>query len=133
MGGRPGDAARPRSLRLRRGGGRPAAATVLFRGLAYKGVPETDDMRGAPVVPFLEELRREGPQILGHDYVVSQDVIESCGAAAAVGGKNPRPVVIDSSTTIAFSGIAHAIACAMFACVKAPVGCARSMRCCGYT
>ena len=31
---------------------------------------------------------------------------QSCGLAAAVGGKKPRPVVMDSSTTIAFSGIA---------------------------
>src|ERR1700681_1678037 len=38
---------------------------------------------------------------------------QSCGAAAAVGGKNPRPVVTDSSTTMAFSGIAIAIACAI--------------------
>ena len=38
---------------------------------------------------------------------------QSCGAAAAVGGKKPRPVVTDSSTTMAFSGIAIAIACAI--------------------
>src|SRR3569623_2201138 len=37
---------------------------------------------------------------------------QSCGAAAAVGGKKPRPVVSDSTTMIAFSGIAQAIACA---------------------
>src|SRR3984893_10358950 len=38
---------------------------------------------------------------------------QSCGAAAAVGGKKPRPVVIDSSTMLAFSGIAIAIAWAI--------------------
>src|SRR3981081_4309074 len=47
---------------------------------------------------------------------------QSCGAAAAVGGKKPRPVVMDSSTTMGFSGIALAIACAIEAGVKAPVG-----------
>jgi len=31
---------------------------------------------------------------------------QSCGAAAAVGGKKARPVVRDSSTRMAFSGIA---------------------------
>src|SRR6476661_6672515 len=38
---------------------------------------------------------------------------QSWGAAAAVGGKKPRPVVMDSSTRIAFSGIAIAIAIAI--------------------
>src|ERR1700751_178818 len=38
---------------------------------------------------------------------------QSCGLAAAVGGKKPRPVVMDPSTTIAFSGIAIAIAIAI--------------------
>src|ERR1700693_1728093 len=52
---------------------------------------------------------------------------QSCGAAAAVGGKKPRPVVMDSSTTMAFSGIAIAIE----AYVSAPVGLASSTKACG--
>src|SRR6266581_3696992 len=56
---------------------------------------------------------------------------QSCGAAAAVGGKKARPVVTDSSTTMAFSGIAIAIACAIEACVSAPVGFAISTNACG--
>src|SRR5947209_6221600 len=58
---------------------------------------------------------------------------QSCGAAAAVGGKKPRPVVRDSSTMIAFSGIAQAIACAIEAKVTAPVGLLSSASCCGFT
>src|ERR1700709_1596752 len=58
---------------------------------------------------------------------------QSCGAAADVGGKNARPVVTDSSTTIAFSGIAIAIACAIEAWVIAPVGLASSTFFCGFT
>src|ERR1700720_4966635 len=56
---------------------------------------------------------------------------QSCGAAAAVGGKKPRPVVIDSSTTMAFSGIAIATACAIAAWVSAPVGFVSSTKACG--
>src|SRR3954469_23481567 len=56
---------------------------------------------------------------------------QSWGLAAAVGGKKPRPVVIDSSTMMAFSGIAMAIACATEAWVSAPVGLAISMYFCG--
>src|SRR6476646_3459369 len=47
---------------------------------------------------------------------------QSCGFAAAVGGKKPRPVVTDPSTMMAFSGIAIAIDWALAACVSAPVG-----------
>src|SRR6202012_2285777 len=46
----------------------------------------------------------------------------SGGLAAAVGGKKPRPVVMDSSTMMALSGIAIAIACAIEAWVSAPGG-----------
>src|ERR1700750_377131 len=56
---------------------------------------------------------------------------QSCGAAAAVGGKKARPVVSDSSTMIAFSGIAIAIAWAIEAKVSAPVGFASSIGFCG--
>src|SRR5579863_3647877 len=58
---------------------------------------------------------------------------QSCGADAAVGGKNPRPVVRDSSTMMAFSGIAQAIACAMLAKFNAPVGLLSSASLCGLT
>jgi hypothetical protein len=58
---------------------------------------------------------------------------QSCGAAAAVGGKKPRPVVMDSSTMIAFSGIAHAIACAIEAWLSGPVGLLSSASTCGLT
>src|SRR6201985_628095 len=58
---------------------------------------------------------------------------QSCGFAAAVGGKKPRPVVMDSSTMMAFSGIAIAIACAIEACVSAPVGLFNSINFCGLT
>src|ERR1043166_7818639 len=56
---------------------------------------------------------------------------QSWGLAAAVGGKNCRPVVMDSSTTMAFSGIAMAIACAILAWLSAPVGLAISIGFCG--
>src|ERR1700748_990 len=58
---------------------------------------------------------------------------QSCGLAAAVGGKKPRPVVMDSSTMMAFSGIAIAIACAIEAWVSAPVVLFSSISFCGLT
>src|SRR6201986_3951246 len=47
---------------------------------------------------------------------------QSWGFAAAVGGKKPRPVVMDSSTMMAFSGIAQAMAWAMEVWLSGPVG-----------
>src|SRR5580693_2347489 len=57
---------------------------------------------------------------------------QSCGLAAAVGGKEPRTVVRDSSTRMAFSGIAIAIACAIEAWLRAPVGFVKATSGCGF-
>ena len=60
--------------------GRPLKeARILVCGFAYKGVPETDDLRGAPVFPFIEALRSTGALIMGHDYIVREEAISNCG------------------------------------------------------
>lgn len=61
-------------------------ARVLVCGFAYKGVPETDDMRGAHVYSFLEIVRPAVGEVLGHDFVVHADVIRDCDA---------RPVTLE--------------------------------------
>src|ERR1700732_4128991 len=45
---------------------------------------------------------------------------QSCGAAAAVGGKKPRPVGMDSLTMMAFFGIARALSRAVGARGRGP-------------
>ena len=67
---------------MRRAAKVPTDANILVCGYAYKGVPETDDMRGAPVTPFLEDLMEEWPNVVGHDYVVRSEVIEAFGTPA---------------------------------------------------
>jgi UDP-N-acetyl-D-mannosaminuronic acid dehydrogenase len=52
---------------------------VLICGFAYKGIPETDDMRGAPIEPFLEAIHAEAPKLTGHDPIVRPEVIASYG------------------------------------------------------
>lgn len=52
---------------------------VLLLGFAYKGWPPTDDMRGAPVLPMLELLRREPLMLLGHDPLVRPKVLRALG------------------------------------------------------
>lgn len=56
-----------------------AQAKVLLTGLAYKGQPETDDMRGGPAPAVLEVLRGQVARIVGHDFVVMPERIGTLG------------------------------------------------------
>ena len=60
-------------------GVRPAEATVLVSGCAYKGVPETDDLRGAPVWPVLAVLRGAVGRLRGHDFVLPPAAVAALG------------------------------------------------------
>ncbi|MFF3645568.1 nucleotide sugar dehydrogenase [Streptomyces sp. NPDC002564] len=67
---------------LRDQGKDPADSRILISGFAYKGRPETDDLRGAPyelLLPFLRERVRE---VVGHDFVVPAARIEGLGVRA---------------------------------------------------
>jgi UDP-N-acetyl-D-mannosaminuronic acid dehydrogenase len=57
----------------------PARATVMVSGIAYKGKPETDDVRGsaAPIVAGV--LRPRVRRLLGHDFVVADETIAGFG------------------------------------------------------
>jgi UDP-N-acetyl-D-mannosaminuronic acid dehydrogenase len=61
--------------------GRVDGARVALLGFAYKGWPPTDDMRGAPVVPMLDVLREAKLTLIGHDFLVTADVIRKLGVA----------------------------------------------------
>ncbi len=75
----PGEVAEHLLSLIERSGTLASNAQVLICGFAYKGVPETDDMRGSPVPPFLERLRGRVGLLMGHDFVVAADVIQSYG------------------------------------------------------
>ncbi len=68
---------------IRASGRDPKGARILVCGFAYKGIPETDDMRGAHVYPFLEAIRPGIGEILGHDFVVRDEIISECGVRPA--------------------------------------------------
>ncbi len=60
--------------------GRPLAElTVLVAGLAFKGLPETNDLRGSIGISVCHKLLKEGCEVLGYDSVVNPSVIESFG------------------------------------------------------
>jgi nucleotide sugar dehydrogenase len=53
---------------------------IFISGFAFKGRPETDDMRGAPTLKLLKFLNDSGIEnIYGHDFVVKQENIEKLG------------------------------------------------------
>jgi len=54
---------------------------VFVAGLAFKGQPETDDLRDSPAVALAECLQngRYSPTIYGHDFVASPGVIRKAG------------------------------------------------------
>ncbi|RCV56553.1 nucleotide sugar dehydrogenase [Marinitenerispora sediminis] len=60
--------------------GRPAeTAKVLVCGIAYKGRPVTDDVRGAASVQVAAALRDRVAVLGGHDFVVGPDRIAELG------------------------------------------------------
>ncbi|MFE9795707.1 nucleotide sugar dehydrogenase [Streptomyces goshikiensis] len=57
----------------------PAEAKILVSGFAYKGQPETDDLRGAPYEALLDVLRGRVGEIVAHDFVVPRERIAALG------------------------------------------------------
>lgn len=61
-----------------------ASAKIFISGFAFKGRPETDDIRDSPTLEVLAELRRLGARrIAGHDFMVAPAVIASLGVEPA--------------------------------------------------
>jgi UDP-N-acetyl-D-mannosaminuronic acid dehydrogenase len=61
------------------GGPALAQASVLVAGLAFKGRPETDDLRGSPALDIVGALKRRSSKVYGQDFVVRRSVIEGLG------------------------------------------------------
>jgi UDP-N-acetyl-D-mannosaminuronic acid dehydrogenase len=59
--------------------GRSFGARLAVLGWAYKGWPATDDMRGTPIEPMMRVFSAAGVTVLGHDPMVTDDVIRQYG------------------------------------------------------
>lgn len=53
--------------------------TLTVLGWAYKGWPPTDDMRGTPIAAMMPVFTAAGITVLGHDPLVTGDVIRGYG------------------------------------------------------
>ena len=54
-------------------------AEVFVLGFAFKGKPETSDMRDSPTLDLVKELKRLGAHIRGHDPLVPENEIKELG------------------------------------------------------
>jgi len=63
----------------------PTKAVITVCGLAFKGRPETDDLRGTPAIELITALKRTFPNAVlrGHDFAVSADAIAGLGLEPA--------------------------------------------------
>ena len=57
----------------------PGAKAVVL-GIAYKGTPATDDLRGAQSIEIIAGLRQAGMHVYGHDPLVPASYISALGA-----------------------------------------------------
>ncbi|MFH1850452.1 MAG: nucleotide sugar dehydrogenase [archaeon] len=56
-------------------------AKVFISGFAFKGRPETDDLRGSLTIPLANELQRNH-SVFAHDFVVKPEMLELAGYKA---------------------------------------------------
>jgi UDP-N-acetyl-D-mannosaminuronic acid dehydrogenase len=59
--------------------GSTEGARLAVLGWAYKGWPPTDDMRGTPIATMMPVFEAAGLTVLGHDPMVTDDVIRAYG------------------------------------------------------
>ena len=64
-------------------GKEPAQSTILICGLAFKGRPETGDLRASPSIAIAKRLAEHIGRIYGHDPVASAEAIRAEGLEPA--------------------------------------------------
>ena len=81
----PSEVVRELATRLEKVPGFPKAPTVCMLGIAFKGRPPTDDLRGTMARPVLEALRAAFPRgrFRGFDAVVPRSCVEAFGLEPA--------------------------------------------------
>jgi nucleotide sugar dehydrogenase len=71
-------------------GKEPEQVTLLICGLAFKGYPETADLRNSCSVEIARQLQSAGVRVFAHDPVASSSVLEEFGFTAVPFPEVPR-------------------------------------------
>jgi nucleotide sugar dehydrogenase len=58
---------------------------ILFSGMAFKGVPQTNDLRGSSSLKILSELKGYRDNIVVHDFMNSKVTLENATGMPAIG------------------------------------------------
>jgi UDP-N-acetyl-D-mannosaminuronic acid dehydrogenase len=58
-----------------------AEIKIFVIGFAFKGYPETDDIRDSPTLTIVKELKKQFKNIVGYDPIVSNNEIEKLGVS----------------------------------------------------
>ena len=78
--------------------GKPKTSKIFITGFAFKGQPETDDIRGSLTIELLNKLKECGyKNIYGHDFIVAKEELEKLGievCSIGDGFKNSDCVVV---------------------------------------
>jgi UDP-N-acetyl-D-mannosaminuronic acid dehydrogenase len=90
--------------------GFPDRPIIALMGIAFKGRPPVDDLRGTTAKPILEQIRRHypGSTIRGFDAVVSPAAIQSFGLESAPSieaALTGAHLVVIANNHMAFSGM----------------------------
>ena len=56
-----------------------SSAKIFILGFAFKGNPETSDMRDSTTIWFLDELRKYNEDVYGYDALIERSKIEDLG------------------------------------------------------
>lgn len=93
---------------LRENNANLGSAKVFITGFAFKGRPETDDLRDSPTIYLLEELRRMGiKNIQGHDFVVNEEKLNRLGIKVSdlKDGFRDSDVVVMANNHLSYSDL----------------------------
>ena len=71
------------------------SAKILISGIAFKGVPQTNDLRGSSAIKILEGLTEYASQITIHDFMNSQNELSVASKMKSIGPEE----IFDLSTT----------------------------------
>ncbi len=90
---------------------------VLVLGIAFKGMPETNDTRGSTALDVITQLRQEGALVVGWDAVISAAELERHGVSAI----EPLDAVSNVDAMMILNNHPHNVPAGLISRARAPM------------